>query len=137
MSESNDTPSREDYHDGSPVSDPDTKEVLSLANHGATVWVEGHGEMTVAERTDPYFGPKLKLTDGEDSYLAVGAGFANDPMLWRGVVDKHGYIAGWRRVGHVSAELVEVGDSEQCECGELLESRREKRHALVGVCPHD
>lgn len=50
-----------EYHEGEPVSDLDTKRVLIVAGPKDTVWIEGHGEMTVADREDPYYGPQIDL----------------------------------------------------------------------------
>ena len=124
------------YHEGRPVSDEDTKTALLVANHGDTLRISEYGEMTVVKRTDTYFGPKITLDAGEASYRLVPAGFARDPELWRAAVDEQGFTEGWRFADHVSAEIVDVEPAVQCECGEVLESVREKRMATVGVCPH-
>lgn len=132
--------SSEAYHDGRPVSNSDTKTVLLVAGHKDTIRVDGYGEMVVAERTDCYFGADLILrSEGEDEgYRLVPHGFANDPVLWRADTDDEGRTHGWERVGEVSAEMVEVAPATQCECGEILKSKRQKRMALVaGVCPHE
>lgn len=126
-----------DTHQGSPVSALKTKRALLVANHKDTLVIEGHGEMKVAKRTDPYYGPCITLWDGESNYRLHGCGFAYDPLLWEAISDEEGFIQEWERVGHVSVELTEVGKAEQCECGELLKTRKDKRMALVGVCPHD
>jgi len=53
------------------------------------------------------------------------------------VVDD-GYIEGWRYLDNVAVEIAEIGEAPQCECGELLDSRRGKSMAfLSGVCPHE
>lgn len=131
--------SSERIHDGSPVSDPDTKTALLCAGHNDTLRVDGHGEMTVVDRTDPYFGPKITLHNEADglNYRVVPAGFDNDPELWRAVTGDDGeFIKAWAFVEHVALEVTDVGQADVCECGEVPQSLREKRSAVVGVCPH-
>lgn len=126
---------RTKIHRGEPVSDLDTKNALLMAQHDATLALEGYGEMEVAKRADTYYGPKLTLWDGERNYRLVPAGFANDPELWKALTDEEGFIKGWEFVDNVSVELSEIGARVQCECGELLETRQEKRMA-IGGCYH-
>jgi len=124
-------------HSGEPVSDYDTKTALMVASHEDVLEVDGHGEMTVTKRTDTYYGPNIKMTDGKDGYLLVPSGFANDPELWRAVTDGDGFVQGYDHIDNVAVEIAEVGDAPQCECGELLKTQREKREAFIGgVCPH-
>jgi len=124
-------------HSGRPVSDYDTKTALMVASHEDVLAVDGYGEMSVTKRTDTYYGPNIKLTDGDDNYLLVPAGFADDPELWRAVTDEDGFVEGYDQIDNVGVEVAEVANPPQCECGELLESQREKREAFIaGVCPH-
>lgn len=124
-------------HQGEPPVDHDTKTVMLVAHSKDVVEVEGHGEMTVVDRKDTYFGPDIWLDDGERNYRLSAPGFARGVELWRSITTGRGYIKGWERVEEVSAEIVEVGKPPQCECGELLESRMERSSFLVaGVCPH-
>ncbi|WP_435125430.1 hypothetical protein [Halobaculum sp. D14] len=120
------------------MSDEATKQVLLLAQHTDVVEVDGHGRMTVARRTESYFGPKLTLThdDTDETFRLIPAGFDSDPELWRAVVDDAGFIVEWELVDHVSAEIVEVGPGMQCGCGEICASLRERRAAVVGRCIH-
>jgi hypothetical protein len=122
-------------HEGEPVSDYDTKKALMVVQHGDKIHVEGHGEMTVHESTETYYGPSLKLYDDETSYKIVPGGFARDPELWRAVGDE--YIEGWECIDEVSIEISAVEAVEVCECGETLSTLQERRAAAVGVCWHD
>lgn len=124
-------------HRGEPVSDYATKKTLLVAQRDDVVEVSGHGEMTVVERSETYYGPQLTLNHEETSYRLHGSGFAADPKLWRAVVED-GFVTGWEPRGHVGAEIVEVGKAPQCECGELLKTLEQRRMAYIGgVCPHD
>jgi hypothetical protein len=131
-------PSDDIDHTGEPVSDYASKTVMLVASHDDVISVEGYGEMTVAKRTDTYFGPELTLVANDGTnYRLVAPGFALDLELWRAVTDDEDFVEGWNRVGEIAAKLAEVGDAPQCECGELLSTRREKRQAFIaGVCPH-
>ena len=126
-----------EVHRGEPVSDYATKKALLVAQREDVVEISGHGDMTVVERTDTYYGPQLTLTDGNRNYRLHGSGFAEDPQLWRAMVED-GFVTGWEPVDHVSAEIAEVGGAPQCECGELLETLDERRMAYIGgICPHE
>jgi len=67
-------------HSGGPVSDYDTKTALIVASHKDVLSIDDYGEMTVTKRTDTYYGPNIKLTNGEGAYRLTPAGFACDPV---------------------------------------------------------
>jgi hypothetical protein len=110
---------------------------MLVAGIDDVIEVDGHGEMTVVDRQEPYYGPVLKLAgDDGESYKLLCPGFASELELWR-AVSTDGFIDGWNRVGNVSAEISQVGNAFQCECGEVVKTLREKRAIVVGgVCIH-
>lgn len=130
--------SRATFHEGEPVLDRDSKTLMLVSHHGDTIRLDGFGEFTVTRRTDAYFGPKLRLSDDEgDSYRLVAPGFAQKLELWKDVEDEDGFIAGKKRIGETTGEVVDVAKGAVCDCGELLTSLDDRRAAVVGVCPHN
>lgn len=133
-------PDSKEYHpaDG-PYSDHDTRTALLTLGPNDIVRVEGHGEMEVYDRREPYFGLELRLGNDENNYRIVPAGFARDPELWRVDTNDRDYVVGFEFVDNVELEVESVGKSLRCpECGEVLQNRRERSMALVGgYCPHD
>lgn len=128
------------YHEANgPNSGPATRKALLILGPNDIVNVEGHGEMEVYERDEPYFGPELALGNEKNNYRIVGAGFAKDPELWRVDTDEDGFIQGFQFVDNVELEVVKVGKSLRCPiCNEVLQNKRERRMALIAnYCPHD
>ena len=92
---------------------------------------------TVVKRSTPYFGPKLVLTDDEQSYLLTAPGPDTQLLLWVGNESDDGERYGWNKLAEVTAQFAD--DQPQydlCpECGQPMQTIEHERKAAVGQCP--
>ena len=94
-------------------------------------------EVTVQKRTTPYFGPKIRLADGQDSYLLTAPGPDTQLLLWSGNYIEEGERYGWNKLAEVTAQFAD--DQPQydlCpECGEPMQTIEHQRRTAIGRCP--
>jgi hypothetical protein len=97
-------------------------------------------ELTVIQRTDTYFGPKLMLhaeVDGEDqNWLLTCPGPQSQLILWKAVTGKHHqWRSSWIPVSEVRAKISGVEQYRICDhCGEPLRDLWHERLAVFGLC---
>jgi hypothetical protein len=104
------------------------------AERGDTIEISGD-KYEVFQRTDPYFGPKLKLRGPNGDAMLTCPAPDTQLMLWEAVVDADGFRMGWERVGETTAELVDTKQYDICEkCGEPLKTVEHRRRAIIGAC---
>jgi len=123
--------------DTEPATEYSCKEVMLRAERHDTIVVEGYGELTVAARTETFYGPKLEATgpDGESAYMLTAPGPAHDLWLWRAIETEEGFHEGWELVDEVIAEVGDVSQYDICpHCGEPLKTAEHERQAAVGMC---
>jgi hypothetical protein len=133
---------------GHPVTERDSKLVMLRAERGDNIQIvniEGRlqtgidipSEATVTKRSDSYFGPKLVLTEGSESYLLTAPGPDAQLLLWVANRTDAGEREGWQKVAEVTAQFAD--DQPQydlCpECGEPMQTIEHQRKASVGRCP--
>lgn len=114
-----------------PETSADSKRVLARAEHEDRIRVETLGECIVVQRSQTYFGPKLRIEpDGEDEqYLLTAPGPKSELSLWE---KDHG---DWEVQAEVSAELVDVEQYDICQyCGEPLKTADHRRRRAIGAC---
>lgn len=123
---------------GVPVTDYDSKTVMLRAERGDKIAVEDYGMMTVAKRTQPYFGPRLILYDEESdqNWQLTSPGPASQLQIWESVTDEDGFREGWRKAAEVTAELVETKQYDICACGEPVKTQEHARMAYLGIGEH-
>lgn len=93
-------------------------------------------ETTVIKRTSPYFGPKIVLTDNDESYLLTAPGPDTQLLLWSGNYLNDGERYGWEKIAEVTVQFAD--DQPQydlCpECGQPMQTIEHERKAAVGRC---
>jgi hypothetical protein len=133
---------------GPPATEYSSKMVMLRAERGDNIQVidvvtrltqnsDIPSETTVVKRTTPYFGPKLVLTDDEESYLLTAPGPDTQLLLWSGNYLADGERYGWEKLAEVTAQFAD--DQPQydlCpECGQPIQTMEHERKAAVGRCP--
>lgn len=124
------------HHDlvGEPVTDNECKRVMLRSERGDTIDIDGD-EYTVEERTDPYFGPKLKLSGPDGIYMLTAPGPDTQLLLWESIVNDDGFREGWRKLREVKAEIVGTKKYDICQnCGEPIKNAQHQRLAVIGAC---
>jgi hypothetical protein len=133
---------------GPPATEYDSKMVMLRAERGDNIQIvdvltrltqdgDVPSETTVVKRTTPYFGPKLVLTAGDESYLLTAPGPDTQLLLWNGNYLDDGERYGWEKLAEVTAQFAD--DQPQydlCpECGQPMQTIEHERKAAVGRCP--
>lgn len=133
---------------GPPVTESESKRVMLRAERQDRIQIvdvvtrlqqskDIPSEATVARRTNPYFGPKLVLSAGNENYLLTAPGPDTQLLLWSGNYLDDGDRYGWNRLAEVTAQFAD--DQPQydlCpECGQPIQSVEHERMAAFGRCP--
>lgn len=133
---------------GQPATERSSKLVMLRAERGDKIQIlnieqrlqtgaDIPSEATVAKRSDPYFGPKIVLSEADESYLLTAPGPDTQLLLWIANRTDDGERDGWQKVAEVTAQFVD--DQPQydlCpECGEPMQTIEHRRKASVGRCP--
>jgi len=121
-----------------PTTPYDSKMVMIRGERGDTITFDDGplDTASVAKRTNPYYGPKLLLDDGEQNWLLTAPAPDRDLQLWRAIVDDDGFRKGWERAAEVTAELEEGKQYDICTCGEPLKTLEHQREAALGIGEH-
>lgn len=102
--------------------------------------VEIPAEVSVVQRTDPYYGPKLlahATVDGEDvNYLLTAPGPDSQLLLWAGEMNDKGMRKGWYKAAEVTATLApEQPPYPLCDqCNEPIRTIGHERMSVLGMC---
>jgi len=93
-------------------------------------------ELSIIQRNNTYYGPKLKLSTGGQDYLLTAPGPDAHLLLWESVTDRNGFRKSWRKIAEVTAQIADdVPQYDLCPyCGEPLKSLDHERKAAVGQC---
>lgn len=133
---------------GEPVTEYSSKMVMLRAERKDNIQIlEVHtrfrqeedvpSEVTVIQRSTPYFGPKLVLSANDRSYLLTAPGPDTQLLLWVGNYLEDGERYGWKKLAEVTAQFAD--DQPQydlCpECGQPMQTIEHQRMASVGRCP--
>lgn len=114
-----------------PKADYESKTVMLRGETGDTVDVDGFGEFEIVQRTNTFFGPKLRLRSDDGGAMLTAPGPASELMLWF----YHGEQL--ERQGEVSAELVDEKQYDICACGEPIKNSRHQQLALNKIGEHE
>lgn len=92
--------------------------------------------ITVSERSQTYYGPKLMGSSSNDNWMLTSPGPDSHLLLWRATSDSGEYQSGWEKIAEVSVCL---GDDtpqyDLCpQCGDPLRTLEHEREALTGAC---
>lgn len=134
-----------------PTTEYDSKTVMLAAERKDHIQITGAvqrfddevvipDEVSVVQRTDTYFGPKLLVhatIDGKDAnYLLTAPGPDSQLYLWAGEVNDNGMRNGWYKAAEVTAALApEQPPYETCDlCGELIRTIQHERLSAFGMC---
>lgn len=95
-------------------------------------------DLTVARRTDAYFGPKLLLDNGTENYLLTAPGPETQLLLWCSEFADDGLQRGWQKLAEVTATFTdEQPQYDLCPmCGDPLKTLEHEREAAFGMCPN-
>lgn len=133
---------------GPPTTDYGSKMVMLRAERGDNIQIVDvvtrlsqksniPSEATIVKRTTPYFGPKLVLSAGEESFLLTAPGPDTQLLLWCGNYLDEGDRYGWEKLAEITAQFAD--DQPQydlCpECGYPMQTIEHERKAAVGRCP--
>lgn len=93
-------------------------------------------EATVVRRTNPYYGPKLLLSDDENNYLLTAPGPDTQLLLWGPNQTKDGGRSGWYKLAEVTAMFADQQPQyDLCpECGKPMQTLEHERKSAVGAC---
>jgi hypothetical protein len=127
-----------------PVTEYDSKMAMLRAERSDEIVVEAVGDadvpdepLTVARRTDPYFGPKLLLDDAqnEQNWMLTAPGPESQLHLWPPDHAEDGLRRGFCDPIEVTAELTDTKQYSICErCGEPIKTMEHEREAAFGLC---
>jgi hypothetical protein len=96
--------------------------------------------VTVARRTETYFGPKLLLYDesAEQNWLLTAPGPESQLHLWPPQHADDGLRRGWMDPIEVTADVDATTQYPICSrCGEPLKTLQHEREAAFGLCTGD
>lgn len=136
---------------GEPVGDPvtgyESKLVMLRAERHDEIVIEDTVERirhvgqipdraVVAQRTNTYFGPKLKLYSGNVNYLLTAPGPDSHLLLWVADTNVDGFRQGWHELAEVKANLADdLPNYDLCPyCGEPLKTLEHEQLAATGDC---
>lgn len=134
--------------DSEPVTEYDSKMVMLRAERNDRIDIQKTvnqiepteaipTSLTVARRTNTYYGPKIELRDANTEYLLTAPGPDAHLLLWKENRHTDGFRVGWRKIAEVKASF----DDQQPQydlcpyCGEPLKTLEHERESAVGKCP--
>ncbi|MEE6210567.1 hypothetical protein U3A55_10415 [Salarchaeum sp. III] len=133
---------------GEPVTDYESKKVMLRAERKDRISIanvitrlqDGYdipSKTIVAQRSTPYFGPKLLLYADGENYLLTAPGPDTQLLLWRANLNDAGERVGWKKLAEVKATFADdTPQYDLCpECGQPMQTIEHERKAAVGRCP--
>lgn len=111
----------------------ESKRVMLRAEHTDYIDVETLGECEVIQRTNTYFGPKLRIEpvepEGSDQYLLHSPGPNSELQL---------SASDGTPLRTVGAQLSSTKQYDICShCGEPLKTIDHRRQSMIGACVPD
>jgi len=133
-----------------PVTKPESKRVMLTAERRDEIAVETvintfqNGveipeKVSVRQRTNTYYGPKLLTIDGSGiEYLLTAPGPDSQLILWRENINGTGNRGSWARLAEIQATLTNNSSPYHLchQCNQPLKSADHERLVAIGQCPN-
>lgn len=142
-----DSPSSRSNPGSEPVTEYESKMVMLRAERDDRIEIQNTitqiepaelvpSSLSVTQRTNTYYGPKIELRNGNTEFLLTAPGPDAHLLLWKADSDTDGFRDGWRKIAEVKASFEDQQPQyDLCPyCGEPLKTLEHERESAVGKC---